>query len=91
MKETSVIRNGVIYEPHKVLSQKCQGFLWTESVVIWHCFFKTAASSTSHPVGMLVLYLAGRSESLGSQPNAKLNLRKTPLVLVYRSGDNTGL
>lgn len=40
MKETSVIRNGVIYEPHKVLSQKCQGFLWTESVVIRHCFLK---------------------------------------------------
>lgn len=50
-------------------------FLWTRSVIIWHCFFKTAASNTPYPVGVFVFSLAGSSESLGHQLNAKLNLK----------------
>lgn len=53
-------------------------------------FSKTAASNTPYPVGVFVFYLAGSSESLGSQLNAMLNLGKTSVVLVYSFEDTAG-
>lgn len=61
MKESSVIRNGVIYQTQKVLSQKCQAFLWTKSVAIWNFFFFFLNSSKLHPVpSWYVCPLSGR-------------------------------
>lgn len=91
MKETSVIRNRVIYQTQKALSQKCQAFLWTKSVTIWHCFLKQ--QQAVHHIQLVCLSFTWQEtpESLGTELSAKLNLRRASVVLLYGSEDRTGL